>query len=99
MYERKTKNEHELSEARRRAAFARKNCRGGRPKGWRKEPDALPPRTVAVNPLDLQVFQNYAGVKSMSIKGVFHLLAACLVYGSNVPARKELMPHGWVFKR
>ena len=99
MYRRKTANGHELSEARRRAAFTRKNRRGGRPKGWCKYPDASPPQTVAVDPLDLVVFRKYGALRGMTLKGVLHLLAAALVLGSNIPARAELKPDGWVFKR
>ena len=99
MYCRKTANGYELSEARRQAAFARKNRRGGRPKGWRKDPDASPPQTVAVDPLDLVVLRKYGALRGMTLKGVLHLLAAALVFGSNIPARAELKPDVWKFRR
>ena len=92
MYVRKTANAAELSEARRRASLSRKSHRGGRPKGWRKYPGALPAKTVAVDPGDLEVFRNYASMRGSSVKDAMHILAAALVMGANVPKRAELAP-------
>lgn len=99
MYTRKTANAVELSEARRRASLARKCRRGGRPKGWRKTPGALPATTVAVDPLDLAVFRNYATLRGTTTKDALHVLAAALVFGAKVQARKELAPSGWALNR
>lgn len=95
MYVRKTANAAELSEARRRASLARKSHGGGRPKGWRKRPGALPPKTVALDPLDVEVFRNYAAMRGFSIKDTMHLFAAVLVMGADVPKRPELAPADW----
>ena len=98
MYKRKTTTEAELSAARSRAARMRKNCRGGRPKGWRKNPNGMLPRTVAIDPLDFVIIKNYAAFRGMSVRGVFNLLGHALVNGGTIPPRPQLAPEGWSFK-
>ncbi len=99
MYVRKTANAAELSEARRRASLSRKNRRGGRPRGWRKFPGSLPPKTIALDPLDVSVFKNYAAMRGTSLKESMHILAAALVMGAEVPKRPGLAPANWSLAR
>lgn len=99
MYQRKTANAVELSAALSRAARSRKVCRGGRPKGWRKDPgESQPVTSAAVGTLDLGVIRNYAAKNGVSVRAMFHILAACLVKGFNFKAHPELAPQGWVFR-
>lgn len=96
MNKRTTVNAAELSEARRRASLSRRNRRGGRPKGWRK--DAIrPPSTIGVDPLDAEILRRYAALRGVTLRRVLHTLAAALVFGADIPARAELAPQGWQY--
>lgn len=98
MYHRKYESAAERSAALSRAARSRKVCRGGRPKGWRKDPgESQPVTSAAVGTLDLGVIRNYAAKNGVSVRAMFHILAACLVKGFNFKAHPELAPQGWIF--
>lgn len=101
MYKRKTATAQELSAARRRASLSRKTFRGGRPKGCCKEPGGCRSRTVSIDPKDLLVLRQYADLRGKTIKGVFNLLAAVIVYGTKegFPARPKFAPDGWSYRR
>ena len=95
MNKRTTANAAELSEARRRASLSRRNRRGGRPKGWRKDAN-FPPSTLGVDPLDAEILRRYAALRGVTLRRAVHTLAAALVYGAaDIPARAELAPQGW----
>ena len=96
MYHRKTSTPAELSAARRRASLSRKNRRGGRPKGWKRD-SVRPPQTIGVDPLDAAILKTYATERGCSIRRAVHFLAAALVHGAQVPSRAYLAPEGWKF--
>lgn len=66
----------EVSKARSLAAKARKNCRGGRPRGSTKDPSELaePVTSIAIMECDREVLRRYAYQQNTSLKGAFHLL-------------------------
>ena len=91
MYARKTANEEELSEARRKAALARKNCRGGRPRIHK-----LPSKSIKVDALDAAVFAAYAKLKGgMTMTALMHKFAWLLIEGGKSNSYPECAPPGW----
>lgn len=92
MYQRKTKNAEELSEACSRAAHMRHICRGGRPRV-----DDLPEASLKVYRRDAEVFRRYARMRGTTVKSVLNLLARALVKGASIPSRPPLAPSDWRF--
>ena len=92
MYVRKTANATELSEARRRAAFARKVHRGGRK---RKPENDLPAKTVRIAARDYAIFAAYAAEKRLPLKEVMHRVAGMIVYGGQSAKHPSYIPDGW----
>lgn len=92
MYVRKTASEEELSEARRKAALARKNCRGGRPRVHK-----LPSKSIKVDALDAAVFAAYAKSKGLTMTFVMHMVARLMVYGGKSDPHPDFAPEGWAF--
>ena len=92
-YIRKTKNAAELSAARSRAAKSRKQNKGGRPAGSKKNPElkAVPTRSLTVREPDYQVFRGYAFKSNIQIAEAMHGLAKSLL--KNHP---DLKPESWV---
>lgn len=90
MYGRKTANAEELSAARRRAAQARKSCRGGRPRIH-----TLPSKSLKVDALDAAIFAAYGKMKGISVAAVMHRLAWLLVCGGQSEAHTDCHPAGW----
>ena len=69
------------------------NFRGGRKKGWTKDPTlkAIPPRSLTVREPDYQVFRKFAFKKEVPIVEGMHKIAASIL--RNHP---ELKPENWV---
>lgn len=94
---RKTHTVGELSEARRRASLSRKHFRGGRPRGWAKDP-SRPPSTIGVDPLDAEILRRFGRLKGFPLRRVVHTLCAALVLGSEIRPRPELAPEAWTYR-
>ena len=73
-YERKFKTAAELSAFRSQMAKNRKVCKGGRPKGWTKDPalKATPSRTITVRQPDYEVFVKCAHINGVSLVEFMH---------------------------
>lgn len=69
------------------------NFRGGRKKGWTKDPalKAIPPRSLTVRDHDYQVFRKYAFKKEVPIVEGMHKIAASLL--RNHP---DIKPENWI---
>lgn len=69
------------------------NFRGGRKKGWTKDPTlkAIPPRSLTVREPDYQVFRKFAFKKEVPIVEGMHKIAASIL--RNHP---ELKPEDWI---
>lgn len=78
------------SELARKAALARKACRGGRPKS-----DDVPEGSVKVFGRDLAVLRAYADLRGWSVKQAVNVLCYALIHGAEVKARPQLKPEGW----
>ena len=76
-YERKFKTAAELSAFRSQMAKNRKNRKGGRPKGWTKDPalKATPSRTVTVRQPDYEVFVKCAFASKVPLVEFMHMNA------------------------
>lgn len=63
-----------------KAAAAIKNHRGGRPKGWTKDPaaKAVPPKTIALREPDYQVFSKLAFAANVPIVELMHNIAEAM---------------------
>lgn len=69
------------------------NFKGGRKKGWTKDPalKAIPPRSLTVRDPDYQVFRKFAFAKEVPIVEAMHKIAASIL--KNYP---DLKPEGWI---
>ena len=76
-YERKFKTAAELSAFRSQMAKNRKIRKGGRPKGWTKDPalKATPSRTVTVRQPDYEVFVKCAFASNVPLVEFMHMNA------------------------
>lgn len=79
-YVRKNLTPEERHENAVRAARAVKNHRGGRPKGWTKDPalKAVPPRTMTVREPDYRAFSKMAWHQRLTLIDLMHNLAEAL---------------------
>lgn len=79
-YERKFKTDAELAAFRSNMAKNRKNRKGGRPKGWTKDPalKAIPARTLTVRQPDYDVFVRCANAADKPIVSFMHDVAESL---------------------
>ncbi|MBO7688644.1 MAG: hypothetical protein J6V72_19860 [Kiritimatiellae bacterium] len=79
-YERKFKTAAELSAFRSELAKNRKIRKGGRPKGWTKDPalKATPSRTITVRQPDYEVFVKCAFAANVPQVEFLHMLAESL---------------------
>lgn len=92
-YTRKTSSAAELSEACRRASFARRTHRGGRPK---KPENELPPKSVRAASRDFAVLAAFAKDKGVTMKDALHILANLLVVGGKSSSHPSYAPGGWI---
>ena len=79
-YQRKFKTDAELAAFRSQMAKNRKNRKGGRPRGWTKDPElkAVPSRTMTVRQPDYEVFVRCANAADKPIVAFVHDVAESL---------------------
>ena len=80
-YQKKNLTPEQRSELARRASAARKNKRGGRPKGWRKDPSLVSTKafsTISCYKEDYKVFSRLAFVSHKTQADFMHLVAESL---------------------
>lgn len=79
-YQKKNLTPAERSELARKAQAARKNRRGGRPKGWTKDPSEKKKpkvmRSLGVYEEDYKIFRRLAECARMTIADTMHAIAA-----------------------
>jgi len=79
--EKKKPTKDELSRIRSLASQKRKTHKGGRPKGWTKDPElkSVPIMSIPAREPDRQVFRKLAFAKNMAIAQLVHIVADNLV--------------------
>ena len=81
-YKKKNLTPAQRSEIARKAALARKTHKGGRPKGWRKDPErktAKVMRSLGVYEEDYKVFRRFADAVGKTIADTMHDIAQARV--------------------